>query len=401
MTDKTNPTASSYALLRSAEAVSNWRALAMTGMAGLATLVAATLTAFTAAHSPLLGLLLSLITLVVMLIGYSSVGILLMRQAQGQRVGFVDAVLQAVFTAHRLIAVGILLLLGYLLMLTVVLGLFLVCKIPGVGPLLYAFAFPLAAVLIGVGTAGLWYVGYPLAAPAIWEGNTAVQAVARLMHIGRRRLLQVIVNMLLLLALVAVITIVVFGILFYGSMISTSLSTAVGVGGVGALKSMFAGLFSPFGGGYGRDAMMEGMAYGRSFGFGAGLLLTIGLTIPFLTFINGSCLIYLQAVNGVDFSASEAMLQQRMEQAKRQAEQARERAGERIREAREAQQARAAAAATATAAPVVVPEPPPVSAALPASASASQPVTHSCTSCKASMDADDLFCGECGAPRRS
>ncbi|WP_043419371.1 DUF883 domain-containing protein [Cupriavidus basilensis] len=122
------------------------------------------------------------------------------------------------------------------------------------------------------------------------------------------------------------------------------------------------------------------MAYTKSFGFGAGLLLTIALVIPFLTFINGTCLIYLQTVNGMDFSDSEAMLKERMAQAKRQAEQARDRAAERMREAKASPQAKLAVPAIAQ---VVAPA---------AAASA-------CGSCHAAMAADDLFCGECGAKR--
>ncbi|AGW90813.1 MULTISPECIES: hypothetical protein [Cupriavidus] len=386
MTTSEKAAAAPYALLRAAEAITNWRALAMCGMAGVATLIAGMLTKYTIAHSVFLGLVLGLVTLGVMLVGYSAVGITLMRQAQGHTIGFVDAVLQAVFTAHRFLGVGILLLLGYLAVLLAGLLIFLLCKIPGLGPLLYAFAFPVVAVVVGVTSAGLWYVGYPLAAPAIWEGNTAVQTVARLMQISRHRLLQVIVNMFLLLVLVAVLSIVVFGILAYGAMMATSLSSAVGASPMSTLMSMFSGFLGPFGrsygGGFGRGdmaALQEGMAYASSFGFGAGLLLTIALVIPFLTFINGTCLIYLQTVNGMDFSDSEAMLKERMAQAKRQAEQARDRAVEGMRETKASPQARPAVQAAQVAAPATV--------------------ALACGSCHAPMAADDLFCGDCGAKR--
>ncbi|MDW3688976.1 DUF883 domain-containing protein [Cupriavidus sp. CV2] len=396
MTTNEKAAAPSYALLRAAEAITNWRALAMCGMAGVATLIAGMLTTYTIAHSFFLGLLLGLVTLGVMLVGYSAVGITLMRQAQGHTIGFVDAVLQAVFTAHRFLGVGILLLLGYLAVLLGALLIFLLCKIPGLGPLLYAFAFPLVAVVIGATFAGLGYVGYPLAAPAIWEGNTALQTVARLMQISRHRLLQVIVNMFLLLVLVAVLSFVVFGILGYGAVMSASLSSAVGASPMSSLLAMFSD-FNPFGRGYGGGgfggggfgggynrgdmaALQDGMAYAKSFGFGAGLLLTIALVIPFLTFINGTCLIYLQTVNGMDFSDSEAMLKERMAQAKRQAEQARDRAAERMREAKASPQAKPAVPALAQ-------------VAAPAA------VASACGSCHAPMAADDLFCGECGAKR--
>lgn len=387
MTTSEKAAAPSYALLRAAEAITNWRALAMCAIAGVSTLIAGMLTTYTIAHSFFLGLVLGLVTLGVMLVGYSGVGITLMRQAQGHTIGFVDAMLQAVFTAHRFLGVGILLLLGYLAVLLAGLLIFLLCKIPGLGPLLYAFAFPVVAVVIGATFAGLWYVGYPLAAPAIWEGNTAVQTVARLIQISRHRLLQVIVSMFLLLVLVAVLSIVVFGILGYGALMSTSLSSAVGASPMSALLSTFSGFMGPFGrsygGGFGRGdmaALQDGIAYASSFGFGAGLLLMIALVIPFLTFINGTCLIYLQTVNGMDFSDSEAMLKERMAQARRQAEQARDRAVAGMRETKASPQAKASVQAVEqVAAPVSVP--------------------LACRSCHAPMAPDDLFCGECGAKR--
>lgn len=106
----------------------------------------------------------------------------------------------------------------------------------------------------------------------------------------------------------------------------------------------------------------------------------VALVIPFLTFINGTCLIYLQTVKGMDFTGSEAMLKERMAQAKRQAEQARDRAAEGLRETKASLQAKPAVQAVQQ-------------AAAPAS------VALVCRSCHAPMDEDDLFCGECGAKR--
>src|SRR5262249_52683196 len=155
--------------------------------------------------------------------GYSAVGIVLMRDAQGESVGFVDALLQATFSVHRLVGIGVLLSVGWILLLLALLIVFLVCKIPGVGPLLYAIAYPVAAIVAGAIFAGMWYVGYPLAAPAIWQGNSTLQTAARLLQIGRRQLLSVIVRMFGLL-LVGVLSAIVFGILGTGAAIASSIS---------------------------------------------------------------------------------------------------------------------------------------------------------------------------------
>ncbi|CAM2190798.1 Zinc ribbon domain-containing protein [Burkholderia cepacia] len=419
------PVSGKFGLLRAAEAVTNWRALAMCAVALVASMLMGMLTIQVLGHSPVLGLLFVIATCAISLIGYSAVGIVLMRDAQGEPVGFVDALLQATFTVHRLIGVGVLLAVGWVLFLLALLIVFLVCQIPGLGPLLYAIAYPLAAIVAGAIFAGMWYVGYPLAAPAIWQGNSTLQTAARLLQIGRRQLLGVIVRMFGLLLLVGVLSAVVLGILGTGAAIASSISAATGTSPLGGLMSTLGGL-GGFGrhagayglgadaaegglgglGGFGRHAGAYGlgadaaegglgglggfdyrsMAYLGAYGFGNGLLVAIGLVIPFLTFVNGTCLIYLQTVSGVDFSATEEKLSQHVADAKRHAEQARERAADHLAKARASHAAGAAGTAS-----------------LPASDTAS-PATDeatACAQCHKPMAADDLFCGECGARRHA
>jgi hypothetical protein len=45
------------------------------------------------------------------------------------------------------------------------------------------------------------------------------------------------------------------------------------------------------------------MAYTGAFGFATGLLFSVGMVIPFLTMINGTCLIYLQVTDGLNFTS--------------------------------------------------------------------------------------------------
>ena len=134
-----------------------------------------------------------------------------------------------------------LLVVGWILLLLALLIVFLVCKLPGVGPLLYAIAYPVAAIAAGAIFAGMGYVGYPLAAPAIWQGNTTLQTAARLLQIGRRQLLGVIVRMFGLLLLVGVLSAIVFGILGTGAAIASSISAATGTSPLGGLMGTLGG----------------------------------------------------------------------------------------------------------------------------------------------------------------
>ncbi len=389
----TTPTPS-YGLLRAAEAITNVRALAMCGIAGLATFLCAALTGYLGMHSLVLAFLLSLVTIVVGLIGYSAVGIVLMRHAQGTRVEFMQAILQATFSLHRFLGVGLLLFLGYLAVLLGALVILLICKIPGLGALLYAFALPIIAVAVGLLGVGIGYVGIPLTAPAIWEGNDSFQTVARLLQIGRQRLMSVIVNMFLLSILVGFLSVVVFAILFWGTAMATAMSTAVGVGPGSGLGSMLGMLGMGMGrgyGGYGGMGMLGMGDYGSSghlaaFSFGVGLLITIGMIIPFLTFINGTCLIYLQSIDGMDFSASEEQIRKKLEDAKQAAEKARASADKGLRASRDGTAADTAGNAPAAAAAEHAPAPAPAPA----------PAARSCSGCHAPLSSTDVFCGECG-----
>jgi len=316
---------------------------------------------------------LGLITFIVGLIGYSSVGILLMRQAQDQEIGFMDAILQAVFSVHRLLGVAVLLFLMFVGIAIVALLLFFVCKIPGLGSFLYAFIFPIVTVVVGMSIAGMVYVAFPLAAPAIWEGNTIYQTLARLVVIMRRRLLPVITNLVVLALLVFFLSSVVWVILFSGYSASLGMSAAVGIHSASSLASSFMGLMANGGMINGGMNGFEGMGgeaqYAGSFAFATGLLIMIGAVIPFLTFINGTCLVYLQTIEGLHFGEAEEQLRGHVEDAKRRAQDAKDRASAKFQEAKTSSQ-----------------RPP----------ATTQSATRSCANCKAALAADDVFCGECG-----
>lgn len=368
----------SYGLLRAAEAVFNWRALAMTGLVGLAFFLCVALSGWLAKGSILLGGLSGLLTLVVGMIAYSSVGILLMRQAQGQEVGFVDAILQAVFSVHRLVGVAVLLFLGFVVVAVAAALILAACKIPGLGPLLYGFVFVILTVLLGMTIAGMFYVVFPLAAPAIWAGNTVWETSARLLVIMRQRLLPVITNLVVLSLLVFFLSCVVSFFLFAGYSTTLGLSSSLGInpaGGAMGIQRMLlgggAGGLGGFGGMGSLAGLDEAMAYAGPFAFATGLLMTVGMVIPFLTFINGTCLIYLQTINGLQFSEAEQELRGHVGDAVRRAQEARERAGGKLQEAKESMQK-------------AVPQPIPAAPA------------RACAACHAPLAADDVFCGECG-----
>ncbi|MBS0307700.1 MAG: hypothetical protein JSS58_01900, partial [Proteobacteria bacterium] len=227
-------------LLAAISAYRNLRAIALMGMTFIAAAIVAALfgvlanvtnTAFVAA----LGGLLAMLTV---LYGANAVGIMLMRDAQEQEpCGIMDAVMQSLFTTHRLIAVAFLEGLIVLAAVLVVLLALLICKIPGLGPVLFTVVFPLSAVFLGMLVFALFYVMFPLAGPAVWTGCNTFQVLARLNMLARRRLLEVVTQQIVLFIIVGFVAGVIFSMVMIGFGMATGLSAAV-VGFGGGLGGM-------------------------------------------------------------------------------------------------------------------------------------------------------------------
>lgn len=356
----------SRGLLNALEAINNWRALLVLFATGAVVALVMFLAGVLGAKmgSGVVAGLMGLIALAVGVCGLQAAGLLFMDQARGTPLrGFVDALLGGVFSAFRLLGVLLLELLAIIVWLIVLALVFLVCKIPGIGPALYAIAFPVAAALTGLGLFAMFYIGNTIAAPSIWDGNGVLPTISRLWVVSKQRGLAVLVSSLLLMLLTAFASFVVFQVVFLGVMTTGAVSapvlgTSMGVPGMG--------MFTPMIGGYGEYGGGGGGGYLVAAGFGTTLLFAIGLTIPVAIVMLGSCLIYLQVIEGLDFDQAEEMMQQRMSDAKRRMDEAKARAEQSMRR-------------------------PETSTAQPPAESLS-----TCPKCNAAITSDDVFCGSCG-----
>lgn len=364
-------------LLAATGAVRNFRAIALMGL----TLLAAILV--TAAFSLLaratggmaIGAIGGLLSLLIVFYGICAVGTLLMREAQGlPSPSIVEAVLQSLYSSHRLIAVAILELLIVIAAVVAIAIVFFICKIPGLGPVLFAFALPVAAVLLGALVFSLFYVIFPLAGPAVWSGGTAFQVLARLNMVARTRLLSVVMQQFLLFLIVMFAAMIIFAIVGLGFMMASGLSAAV----IGAGASM------------GMDGMASLMYGGGAGGYvaagsiGGGFLFAVAAVIPALIATKGLCIIYLNVTQGLDFIQAEAELESGMAAVKKKASEARERAGQLAEQ--QAQNMRRTAAPDTD-----IPATAPSAAVAPI---ATAPLV--CPMCNAPVVAGDAFCGECG-----
>ena len=360
----------------------------------------------------------ALVFLVAALTGVNAAGVLLMDQARGTPLrGLVDAIVYGLLCIPKFIVLAIALFLVALVVFIALALLFLVCKIPGVGPILFVVVFPLSVVVSGLTLCGLFLCMF-LALPAIWEGSTITRAIAQALAIVRSRLVEALLLMIVLWFLSVMVALIVFSILGTGLMPSIGLSASI-LGGFGSGLQSLGGMMG--GGGYGGGGFGGGYGgggYAIAAGIGGGLLWALAASLVAQVYLLGLNLVYLRVTEGLDAGATEAAMRSRLDDARRRAadlgqkaRDAAERAREQARHAASASSEAAAAASGAAAAaaphePVAAkPSPAPglgsasaaalgtsPAATTPPSASASQ----ACPQCHSAVSTSDAFCGVCG-----
>ena len=264
--------------------------------------------------------------------GFNAAGVLLMDESLGAaRRSIADALLAGVFALGKSIVVMIAAGLGLLAIVLVVALLLWICKIPGIGPVLYFVVFPVSAVLLGVLFVSFAFVLAPVASPAIWSGESIGATLARVVMVVRKRLLGVLVRGAVLFVLLMVTAMVLWMIALSGTLAAGSLS--LGIVGVNMdLSSLSEMIGSASGmGGMGGRGYRGGPGAGAGSGYGVAALVGVLLifavvgTLLSLVLKKGWCLIYLQVAQDLDVSSVEAEMQQRLAQVRAQAQAARER----------------------------------------------------------------------------
>ena len=318
--------------------------------------------------------------------GVNAAGLLLMDQAKGAPArSLSDAVIGGLLCIPKFIALGLALLLVTLAVFLAVALVYLVCKIPFLGPILFVAVFPLSVVVLGLTLCGLFQCLF-LALPAIWEGSSITHAIAKALAIVRSRLVESMLLLTVVGFLSLMVGFIVFGVLITGLIPSAGLMAGI-LGGDG-LASVF-GMLRGFGmdeGGYGGGAYSGGRGSGgvghlAAAGIGGGLLWALAVSLVSLVYLLGLNLVYLRVTEGLDVGATEAAMQAGFDDAKRRAAELSQKAKDAAERARAQARASAAAAQAGTAAAATPP---------------AVPATTLCPKCTAPVGADDLFCGVCG-----
>ena len=253
-------------LLRSGDALRNWRALLTLAGAGVSALMVLMVSAVTG-HAGVIfvGVLLAY---AVVSVGISASGILLMDQALNLTPRRIQvALVDGVRAAMRLFAILLIGLASALVAVLAVALLVLICKIPGLGGLLYAVVLPAGVLLLAFVYAGLYFV-LALAGAAVWSGATLRQALSALAAVVTHRFVESAIGVLLL----SLFMLLVGGVI--GVFVSTGIGIVAGLSaGILDTTLIMLDLSTLFEGG-----QAPAVVYGGMLGFGI-LLVVVGSVI--------------------------------------------------------------------------------------------------------------------------
>jgi len=340
--------------------------------------------------------------------GINAAGVLLMDQARGVMPRpLADAVVYGLMCVPKFIGLVLLLFFVAVVVFVVLAIVYIVCKIPVLGPILFVVVFPLSVLISGLALCGLFLCMF-LALPAIWEGATITRALAQSLAIARHRGVEAILLLGAVGLLAGVVGFIVFGVLFTGLMPSAGLAAAIlGGDGVDGLFGMMRYRAEMAGANAG-----SGGSYALAAGIGGALLWALAGSLVALVYLLGLNLVYLRVTDGLDANATEAALRARLDDAKRGAADLGQKARDAAQRARE--QARraagspvhASASADATL-PTVKPAEPPAAppprttGALPRdmppeSTTPAVSKALTCPQCLSAIGKNDVFCGVCG-----
>jgi hypothetical protein len=362
-------------LFRSAEGLTQWRPMLL----GFVTLLVSCLligggqyAAMGASNGLVVacGVLVSILALIMLAAGFAGVGVLLMDRAKciAPR-SMIDALIFGLMCLPKFIGFALFLFVVVLLLALFTMLVYLVCKLPGVGPVLLFVAHPVLVIVSGVIFAMIFWVGLPLFAPAVLDGRSFKESISVVYTVAKTRLIQVVALFLCLAAVVFIIGTVVFAALVPGFGFTSLLATSVlGVASDGGGLSALANFASSGAGNGHASALM----------FGSALVGCLALTLMCQVWIMGINLVYLSCTDGLDFASGQAWIDAGLAQARQKAQEATERARLAAERARQVAPINPHEAVAATGHPIA-----------PAPGAA-------CPQCAQPVDAADLFCGGCG-----
>ncbi|MBS3018169.1 hypothetical protein DJFAAGMI_00900 [Comamonas sp. PE63] len=310
-------------LARAAEGLTQWRPLLLSFLTLLVTgaLIAGAAWMLVKAGF-FMYLIFMLASVIALLAGSSGVGIMLMDKARNEPVRTFSAAASAgLLCLPKFLLVGLAVLLATLAYYLLAAVIYFICKIPVLGSILAFVAHPIlvlvaAALLIAM----IWVVG-PLMGPALWSGLSVKAALANVLSIARKRLVEVVLMEVVLYVILGLVCFMLFAGLVPATVSLTGMAMSI-TGDAGSMAGMFMG--GGYGRGYGGGFNPMGMMGGGSTGLiaGLGVLYCVVGALLAQVAIMGMNLIYLQARESVDPAEAEGALDSLIGDVRKKAEEA-------------------------------------------------------------------------------
>lgn len=311
-------------LARAAEGLTQWRPLLLCFLTLLLTgaLIAGAAWMLVKAGF-FMYLIFMLASVIALLAGSSGVGIMLMDKARNEPVrSFSAAASAGLLCLPKFLLVGLAIFVATLAYYLLAAVIYFICKIPVLGGILAFVAHPIlvlvAAVLL---IAMIWVIG-PLMGPALWSGLSVKAALANVLSIARKRLVEVVLMEVVLYVILGLVCFMLFAGLVPATVSLTGMAMSI-TGDGGSMAGMFMG--GGYGRGYGGGFNPMGMMGGGSTGLiaGLGVLYCVVGALLAQVAIMGMNLIYLQARESVDPAEAEGALDSLIGDVRKKAEEAR------------------------------------------------------------------------------
>lgn len=361
---------SPYSIFRLPEALTCWQAVAVMAASYFAAGLLMVLGGMLAQTSFIFPALFGLVAFVILLAGTSGAGVCLTDLARQRAYrGSVSYFIAGLFSLPKLVGAGLLMglaSLGVMLGMALVL---LVCKLPGIGPLLLVVAIPVLVLAMALMLVG-YYVTSSIVGPALWDGERVMHSLSIAWAITRRYPFAAIGKIIGGLMLSGIFASLLVGLLTVSSLVVGGMATPI-VGG-GTLMGPLMGM--------GMGSLMRGAANGHLVGAGIGyaLVFMTAAAFVFLMPLMVGVLTWCEFSEKVDLAGIRSTTDAKLKDVNAKVAEMKEKANSPAAVAPAAQAATTAAPATA-----------PLSIDLPIGGQA-------CPKCQGEVQDGDRFCEHCG-----
>lgn len=294
-----------FSILRVGEALTCWQAVLILTITAFVGMLFLSLGAVLADVAEIFMLLTTLLAAIIFMAGFNGAGICLNdltnhKPSRGL-VGYLIAGL--IYVPKWLGAVLFLVLASFVAFVAVAL-IFLICKLPGIGPLLLVAGVPVSILIVFMTLLGA-YVAASIIAPAIWDGEKLLHAISITWQIVKRYPFAALGKILLGLVLCAIFSAIVIGL----TIVSSLLIAGIGGSIIGDnIVANIANIFYMLGmHGFRLEGYLAGAIIGFSLTYGAiAALLTLPpLMVGILTWQEFSKKIDLEAIRAQTSAALE------------------------------------------------------------------------------------------------